>query len=232
QKWVDEYLRWDKSEHGNITFFVTKARDIWTPNVSVRNGEDKIIEHFNDTSMHEVVVTSNGIVSTNIFKETRTFCELNLVYFPFDVQTCYISLHSWPYISDQVVFRTQCSKINLEHQNPGEEWAIIETKVFKQFLTSNCTEYKIWKVNFKLSLKRNPQIYITYMLLPCFTFSLLFTFVSVMPSDSKQMINFAVTILLSYNFFQNLMYHFLAVIGEYVPYLSEFIFLFLLLKIC
>ena len=39
QKWVDEYLQWNKSEY-NLDYIVVNAKDIWYPDLVIRNRFD------------------------------------------------------------------------------------------------------------------------------------------------------------------------------------------------
>ena len=63
---------------------------------------DRLIRTRKKTSPQKVTITFQGEILLELKKKTTTFCRLDLTYFPFDVQTCYIYFDSWTYSTLQV----------------------------------------------------------------------------------------------------------------------------------
>ncbi|ESN95590.1 hypothetical protein HELRODRAFT_86631, partial [Helobdella robusta] len=227
-RWIDEYLKWNESEHGNIKSIVTRASQIWTPDITVRNG---LLDMNEDSSTQEVSVTSQGEVNMNIFRVMTTFCDLDLKYFPFDKQTCYISANIWSYTTDQVS-RTTHTHTHTHTRTHAHTHTHTHTQTHTHTYTHSNTHtqeiapssgFITLIVNFKIHLARNPQFYLTYFLFSCVVSASVSTFVFLMPSDSQQMVDFGVTIMLSFNFFLNSMYFILPQTGDYIPCLTMYV---------
>ncbi|ESO07802.1 hypothetical protein HELRODRAFT_76189 [Helobdella robusta] len=216
QNWIDEYLRWNKSDHNNISRISVRACDVWLPDVYIRNGLK--------TSPQSVIITYKGRVYMDLLRETTTYCKLDLTFFPFDVQTCYIHVESFTFTTAQVSTAADCYiadcfidfGIALNNLKPHGQWNIVKVST----RTNEEMKKNFSMVTFVLHLRRNPLFYFTYFIYPCVISAVVVVFVFLLPSDSRGKINFSVTVLLSFTVFLATMYFVLPESGFYVPYLS------------
>lgn len=112
QEWVDDNLRWNESEYGNIADIRVPPSLIWAPDILMYNSAS---ETFDGTYPTNVVVTSGGVCTyippgmdisvfliiyvgsvfvEGIFKST---CQIDITWFPFDDQDCEMKFGSWTY---------------------------------------------------------------------------------------------------------------------------------------
>ncbi|ESO03770.1 hypothetical protein HELRODRAFT_142152, partial [Helobdella robusta] len=215
--WNDENLAWNESEFDNISRISVPAVNVWMPDVSIKNGPERIIHVLDNTSNDMVTITSDGEVYFNLLRETTTMCNLSMAYFPFDKQTCEINMDSFTYTTKQVELKSNATKITLSNSKQHGQWHIIDTEVETNiFFQRNYSE-----VSFILYLKRDPQFYFTYLIYPCIVSSLSALMVFLNPFDSKESINFSITVLLSFHFFLTTIFNVLP--KSETPYLTLYV---------
>ncbi|ESO03769.1 hypothetical protein HELRODRAFT_142296, partial [Helobdella robusta] len=216
--WSDANLAWNESEYNNIPSIVVMASDVWIPDVSVKNG---FFDGLTENSLQEVIISSKGEMSLDLLKETTTFCKLDLTYFPFDVQTCYIGFDIWAYTKEQVV--SILGSLWLLWFWPEGEPNIVDAQQNDAFYNDGTRDMTYSEVNFVIHLKRNPLFHVTYFIYPCLISSVATTFVFLVPSDTNQKIEFSTTILISFSVFLNTMYFSLPKSGDYIPFLAFYV---------
>uniref|UniRef100_A0A1I8H4A7 Neur_chan_LBD domain-containing protein n=1 Tax=Macrostomum lignano TaxID=282301 RepID=A0A1I8H4A7_9PLAT len=95
--WRDPLLSWDSwagSQFENITQVRLFPYDVWTPDIRLHNFAD---ERLLEKRMARVVVYSDGTVlwiPQALFKST---CPVEIEFFPFDTQVCFLEFGSWTY---------------------------------------------------------------------------------------------------------------------------------------
>ncbi|XP_060581895.1 acetylcholine receptor subunit delta-like [Ruditapes philippinarum] len=85
--WYDEYLQWDKTEYNTTTAYWPQ-NDIWKPDIALHNsvGSYKSLGHEN-------VMVKNiygGHILWVLHEMFETSCDIDMTYYPYDVQTCEI----------------------------------------------------------------------------------------------------------------------------------------------
>ncbi|XP_053372545.1 neuronal acetylcholine receptor subunit beta-3-like [Mercenaria mercenaria] len=97
--WKDERLAWDPRDYGGVTEVRVPASTIWLPDISVYNTlyppeafQDKLVE-----------VSSLGRVLFVRNVHARSFCHVDLTWFPRDEHTCELIFSSWIYSSQKVM---------------------------------------------------------------------------------------------------------------------------------
>ena len=93
-----------------------------------------------DVDTYRVIIRCDGTVDYWVAGEIQTMCPLDLTYFPFDQQACYVELNSWTYAPNQVepVNESDTPDMSLYHQNG--QWTMEKTAVDSMtvfFLSAN-----------------------------------------------------------------------------------------------
>ncbi|KAK2713855.1 hypothetical protein QYM36_009668 [Artemia franciscana] len=101
QSWTDTHLQWNASDFDGLDVVRIPYQKVWKPDVILYNNADSL---FNQAIINtNVIVKSDGDVvwlSHGMFKSS---CDMNVEYFPFDVQSCKMKWASWTYDGFQVV---------------------------------------------------------------------------------------------------------------------------------
>ena len=121
----------------------------------------------------------------------RTDCSLDLENFPFDTQTCLISLS---------LMRSEALMMFEEPQffwanEKVSEWLYRSSRVFIR--TQTYRNLPTSSVHFAVTLKRVPTFYLTNMVMPCFMLALLALVAFLLPPERPERPIFTVTVLLA-----------------------------------
>ncbi|KPI97114.1 Acetylcholine receptor subunit beta-like 2 [Papilio xuthus] len=140
----------------------------------------------------------------------KSSCEINVEYFPFDEQTCFMKFGSWTYNGAQV---------DLKHmdQSPGSslvhvgidlsefylsvEWDILEVPATRNEEYYPCCPEPFSDITFKLTMRRKTLFYTVNLIIPCVGLTFLTVLVFYLPSDSGEKISLCISILVSLTVF-------------------------------
>ncbi len=86
-------------------------------------------DNFLQPSTYRLCIYSDGSLDYWMAGQTNTRCSLDLKYFPFDRQACYIEFRSWTYTIKQVVYSNMSSKPEMSLYKLNDQWDIEDTAV-------------------------------------------------------------------------------------------------------
>ncbi|XP_063713751.1 acetylcholine receptor subunit alpha-like [Symsagittifera roscoffensis] len=137
QTWFDEFLQWDPSDYENMTELFVSPDMIWLPDVIYQNSVNGLAD-LEMNSPIKIMVMHSGLV--NFYRPTiqSTTCEMEVRYFPYDIQHCSFNIGSWMLHENQVDIQvfdydrgTLAATGFIEHH----EWALIEHTVLREEVT-------------------------------------------------------------------------------------------------
>uniref|UniRef100_A0A0N5AK20 Neur_chan_LBD domain-containing protein n=1 Tax=Syphacia muris TaxID=451379 RepID=A0A0N5AK20_9BILA len=223
--WKDYQLSWnpEKYEHLSSVRFAGDGT-IWQPDVLMYNSAD---EDFDSTFKSNLVVYSDGTVNwipPGIFKAS---CKIDITWFPFDDQSCYLKFGSWTFhgydldlqihydedfnASDASVHPT----MDLSSYIPSGEWVLKDAPVFRDVRHYSCCQEPYPTLRFFMNLRRRTLYYGFNLIIPSLVISLMTLLAFSLPAhDMSEKIGFQTTILLSVCFF-------LTIVSEMTPATSE-----------
>lgn len=192
-KWQDDRLTWTPASYGDIDMIFTAPSKIWKPEIIVENsvagmeiiGPDNML--FQIKSSGEVRWDPPGLYDVH--------CEMDVTYFPFDYQTCYLQVTSWVYDTNKVNLTRATDYVNTEDYNENGEWVLYSNSVTETSRTEEGETFST--VNFALTLKRRSGYYLSQIIFPILVISFLTNITFLLPTDSGEKISFILTILLS-----------------------------------
>ncbi len=86
-------MKWNASNYGNVNQLFVKSQNIWTPDIIIMDSaEENIPRSYRDNYL--IIVNSNGRIRWHYQTLSKSFCEIDIMNFPFDEQTCSISIRS------------------------------------------------------------------------------------------------------------------------------------------
>ena len=178
-------------------------------------------EAYGDILNHDkfrAVIRSGGEVSYYTAGKTQTACVLDLTFYPFDVQSCYIQIDSWTYPESKVKLTNLSSELNVRFYRPNGQWTIENTKVIVE---RESFELQFAKLLFIVYLRRKPLFYCMVLVIPITLLSFLVVLSFMLPAESGEKIGLEMTVILSMTVFQLLIAENVPDTSDYVPIIGK-----------
>ncbi|NXN13827.1 5HT3A protein, partial [Indicator maculatus] len=200
QEWKNTFATWDPQDFCNITKVILPTETFWSPPVFIVqrvNGQNPSLEYVN--------VLHNGIFNfTQAFQVTVT-CSLRIFKFPFDTQTCNLSIASFlhPAVTDLIMKtrQTPAEMMTASHSyflNDGE-WKFTNLSIAEYLEAVNDEKFSV--VTYMISMERRPTLYVLNLILPTCALYLLDMAVLFGPSSLEEKISFQIAIILGSSMF-------------------------------
>ncbi|CAD5235727.1 unnamed protein product [Bursaphelenchus xylophilus] len=135
QTWKDYKLRWDPEEYGNITEIRLPNDALWKPDIYLFNSAD---ENFDARFAVNFVVRYTGDVLQAPPAILKSSCEIDITWFPFDEQFCFLKYGAWTYSRREVNLFIEDSrlsenhKMDLQYYVPNGAWDLIGTPAIRK----------------------------------------------------------------------------------------------------
>ncbi|KAJ8319412.1 LOW QUALITY PROTEIN: hypothetical protein KUTeg_004503 [Tegillarca granosa] len=204
--WTDEKLRWLPQRYGNLELITVSPETIWKPAFAMTTLAEST-NAFGEETNFKIRVYNNGTVhwwKTGIMK---TLCKTKVLYFPFDVQNCFINFVPVGYNAEEVILRTPRKKFHMGFYRGNSLWNFEESYAFSSvFPFTFGGGSNISYCNFHLTIKRKPIFYIMTLILPILIQILIR---SVIPIKSGERVSFSMTSFLSFAVFIGMVSNFL-----------------------
>ena len=188
--WTDVSLKWNEFEHGDLGDIEFESSQIWTPILLLSN-PGHLEQKWYGTDV--VTVYNNGDVLQPRGAVFNSVCDVDVTYYPFDIQTCHIMLHA---INSRVKFNAVHNNIDLSIFLESGVWSLQKTEVSTGNKTSKRGE-NTYCTMITIVLERRSLFNVLHFLVPILILVLLNSVVFLLPPESGERIGFSVTILLS-----------------------------------
>ncbi|VDL69278.1 unnamed protein product [Nippostrongylus brasiliensis] len=93
-QWFDYKLSWEPTRWGGIKKLHIPSDQIWIPDILLYNNADGE-PHI--TIMSDALVYHNGLIVWKPPSIYKSFCPINIEYFPYDSQSCSLKFGGWSY---------------------------------------------------------------------------------------------------------------------------------------
>ena len=168
-------------------------------------------DKFNDFMVTNTIVSANGDVLWLYPALIKTYCTLNVKYFPFDSQNCQIVFISWTFSGDQLdVLYNSSFKNSVYYKPENQEWAVDGISAERHVQYYACCTEPYPDVTFTIHMRRGSLFYIVNLIAPCFLIFLISFLGFFLPVESGEKVNLETTILLA-------LVVFLLMVGETMP---------------
>ncbi|KAF0296971.1 Acetylcholine receptor subunit alpha-L1 [Amphibalanus amphitrite] len=231
-EWMDYKFTWDPEEYGGVTELYVPAEHIWLPDIVLYNNADG---EYVITTLTKAVIHSGGRVVWNPPAIYKSYCQIDVQYFPFDQQQCFMKFGSWSY-GDSIDLRhiNQSAEsnhvqlgIDLKEYYPSVEWDILEVPATRnEKFYPCCTDPfpgMLRYIYFNMTLRRKTLFYTVNLIIPCVGLSYLSVLVFYLPADSGEKVALCITILLSQTMFFLLISEIMPSTSLAVPLLGKYL---------
>ncbi|XP_037091003.1 neuronal acetylcholine receptor subunit alpha-7-like [Pollicipes pollicipes] len=93
--WTDYHLTWNVSDFGGVEKIRVPYYRVWKPDIILYNNADS--QYTTAVINTNVIVTSAGQVTWLSHGIYQSSCDMDVEYFPFDIQSCEMKWASWTY---------------------------------------------------------------------------------------------------------------------------------------
>ncbi|XP_052742415.1 acetylcholine receptor subunit beta-like 2 isoform X4 [Bicyclus anynana] len=207
QKWFDYKLQWNPDDYGGLEMLYVPSEHIWLPDIVLYNNWDG---NYEVTLMTKATLKYTGEVNWKPPAIYKSSCEINVEYFPFDEQTCFMKFGSWTYNGAQVDLKHMDQLpgsslvhvgIDLSEFYLSVEWDILEVPATRNEEYYPCCPEPFSDITFKLTMRRKTLFYTVNLIIPCVGLTFLTVLVFYLPSDSGEKISLCISILVSLTVF-------------------------------
>ena len=168
-------------------------------------------DKFNDFMVTNTIVSSNGNVLWLYPALIKTYCTLNVKYFPFDTQNCSIVFISWTHSEQELDIIYSDDFPNSVYYKPeNQEWRVDGILAYRHVKKYACCKELYPDVTFYIKMRRGSLFYIVNLIAPCFLIFLISFLGFFLPVESGEKVNLETTILLA-------LVVFLLMVGETMP---------------
>ena len=233
QTWHDHRLEWDPKLFEGINMVHVPAESIWIPDIVLFNNADG---NYELTLVAKANLYSNGTVVWKPPTMFRSTCEIDVEYFPFDIQTCFLRFGSWTYAGDEVEIRHVSQKrrkidigIDLSQFYKNVEWDIIDVPAYYNENYYECCQEPYPDITFKIAMRRKILFYLVNLILPVALMTFMTVLVFYLPADSYEKVTLSISILTSLIVFFLLMLEVIPPSSLTVPLFGKYLLVTLIL---
>jgi len=229
QEWADYKLSWNPEDYGGVKYLHVPSQDIWLPDIVLYNNADG---NYEVTIMTKAILHYTGRVKWNPPAIYKSYCGIDVEYFPFDEQECMMKFGSWTYDGFMLDLRhmnqlpTNNSigvAMDLRDFYISTEWDVMEVPAQRNEKYYPCCEEPYPDIIFTLKLRRKTLFYTVNLIIPCVGISFLSVLVFYLPSDSGEKVSLSISILLSLTVFFLLLAEIIPPTSLAVPLLGKYL---------
>ncbi|XP_027547631.1 5-hydroxytryptamine receptor 3A-like [Neopelma chrysocephalum] len=194
-EWKNPLATWNPQDFCNISQVILPLDTYWSPPIFILERVDR-----QNSDMNYMVLTYNGSFnSTQPFQVTLT-CSLIILKFPFDTQTCNLSVASYLYtaVTDLVMKTRRTASESMKDSQSffltDGEWKFTNLSIVERTEIMDDGGFSV--ITYMISIKRRPTLYILNLILPTCALYLMDMAVLFGPSSLEEKINFQIAIIL------------------------------------
>ena len=223
-RWFDAFLTWSVSEFPIDAVFLS-GKSVWRPELVVFNTVNQLDEL--EAQLMKVGVRHDGFVwwfAGGLFK---TFCSIDISYYPLDTQSCSIEVMSWSLNEFFLfcIFDDPAFEMGMTESHP--EWTLVGTR--SEYVPRD-GGFKVLRYTF--TLKRKVMFYVIHIILPIVLLSLMNCLVFLLPVESGEKMTVSVTVFLSFAVFMSLINDSLPQNSDSLCLFSAYVAVQMFLSVC
>ncbi|XP_029963025.1 acetylcholine receptor subunit alpha-like isoform X2 [Salarias fasciatus] len=212
QQWNDVNLHWNPDDYGGIQKVRINSSDIWKPDFVLYNNADG---EFSIIHNSKVLLDHTGQITWNPPAIFKSYCEINVLQFPFDLQNCSMKLGIWTYHGWLAIINQEHDLTDLSNYMESGEFVLKFSRCWKHWVKYKCCgDTPYLDITYHFLMVRRPLYFIVNVIIPCMLFSFLTSLVFYLPTDSGEKMTLSISVLLSLTVF-------LLVIVELIPSTSS-----------
>ncbi|VDN81648.1 unnamed protein product [Brugia pahangi] len=244
--WTDYKLKWNPADYGGVTVLYVPSDMIWLPDIVLYNNADG---NYQVSIMTKAKLSPNGTVEWSPPAIYKSMCQIDVEWFPFDIQTCEMKFGSWTYGGLEVDLQHKDSHIeraetetllgfdghydetvwivdegiDLSDYYPSVEWDILGVPGKRHLKRYPCCESPFIDLTYEIRLRRKTLFYIVYLIFPIVSINFLTVLVFYLPSDGGEKISLCLNILISLTIFFLLLVEIIPSTSLVIPLIGKYL---------
>ena len=150
-----------------------------------------------DPTMPMRIRGRGGVIEWNPGGIFKFACDADITYYPFDYQTCYMSVTSWIYTTEEITLRSVRTSVSLKQYVSNGAWDLVNTSA-THGEPKKLGSREFSNLIFSLTLRRRPMFHVLNTVLPVCLLAFMSLLVFKLPADSGEKVGFSLTIKLAY----------------------------------
>ncbi|XP_063410798.1 neuronal acetylcholine receptor subunit alpha-3-like [Mytilus trossulus] len=191
--WNDSRLAWTKSSYGNIEHIYASQKILWHPELIVENSVIGLTNLGQDDI--QLRIQYDGEVRWEPPAVLSTSCDMDVTFFPYDIQTCEVELASWGFPSTAVNLSFLKTHVNLNNYRENGEWDLLSTDQHHGELIEDDLTFS--ELLFSLHVQRLPGYYLMSVIFPVIVTAVLTSVTFMLPVESGEKVGYILTVLLA-----------------------------------
>ncbi|XP_060732536.1 acetylcholine receptor subunit alpha-like [Tachysurus vachellii] len=221
QQWKDVNLQWNPEEYGGIKKIRIPCTDIWRPDLVLYNNADGDFAIVHET---KVLLEYTGMITWNPPAIFKSYCEIIVLHFPFDLQNCSMKLGTWTFDGNLVAINPDSDRPDLSNFMESGEWVMKDYRSWKHWVYyACCQDTPYLDITYHFLLLRLPLYFIVNVIIPCVLFSFLTGLVFYLPTDSGEKMTLSISVLLSLTVFLLVIVELIPSTSSAVPLIAKYI---------
>ena len=191
-----------------------------------------------DITKHEsniVKCDPEGRVELSIFKKLRSFCQMDLLYFPFDEQTCRIqflhtvrvrtTLQGNLIVEEGISYYVVSENVSREFLLVNEQWDLLDITMnnasvtISPFSPDTVVTYPAFEI--VLHLRRKPSFYFVVLVIPGTVIAMICVMGFLLPNESGEKVSLQLTAFLSLMVLILVVVDIIPPVGERFPFIGN-----------
>ncbi|EDW03428.1 neuronal acetylcholine receptor subunit alpha-5 [Drosophila grimshawi] len=155
--WMDELRSWNPLDYDNITKVHVPASQLWKPEITLFNAAADDNNYLAET---QVIISHDGKllwVPTAVY---TAYCNLNMLNWPYDVQTCKLKIGTWSQSHIEAAYDKRRPALDYDEMVQSTEWDIVSGKT--KFVRQDHYNY----VEFTFKAERRSSMYTAVIYTP------------------------------------------------------------------
>ncbi|KHN73159.1 Acetylcholine receptor subunit alpha-type acr-16 [Toxocara canis] len=249
--WTDYKLKWNPSDYGGITDIRFSGKDdttakLWRPDVLLFNS---VAQTFDSTFSSHFVVKYNGEVIQNPPGILKFACDIDITWFPFDDQICFLKFGSWTYSGEFIDLDMDLTNLNIDSNDTefsstpirdkddpqnyfvhdsidrayyivNGEWLLLNTPGVRVVKAFDGAPYH--ELYFYIRIRRRTLAYGINLIIPSVVISVMTVLGFTLPPEACEKVTLETTILLSVIFFLQMVSNMSPPSSDAIPILAAF----------
>jgi len=205
--WYDGNLQWNPEDYGNITAVSVPAESVWRPDIVLYNNAEG---NYQIVIMTKAMVHNDGKIIWEPPAIYKSYCEIDVEFFPFDQQRCDLKFGTWTYDGGQVLLRHIDQSdddpvvevgLDLSEYYINGEWDLMSCKAEWHSNIYPCCADPYLDVTVYLVIRRKTLYFMINLIIPCVCIAALTSSVFYLPADCGEKVTLCISVLLSLTVF-------------------------------
>jgi hypothetical protein len=196
--WSDDRMTWDPKNFNGIEKAMFQKGDIWVPDMYALSS----LSHNYDlgTNKFKVRYTHSGDATWEVSEMFSSTCDIDIVYYPLDSQSCLFTFTPNGYSPDDVKIKVNGGGVMKDTSYKSNSVWELRSASASVMKTPESDLFVI-----QVTYERRSIIYILTAIVPVALMGFVHLLVFVLPDDSGERVGFSVTILLSLAVYQSML---------------------------